>query len=66
MSDEVKLNVELTEEYLVIKVPRNNPPKPSKTGKSFVVASTYGNHPIDCLVDGKQITLGVNAYISAR
>jgi len=35
----------------------------SKSGKSRVVATTRGNTRTDATVDGKPITLGLNAYI---
>lgn len=39
-------------------------PSPSASGKTLVVASSHGNQSLaDCLVDGKPVTIGVNAYI---
>lgn len=38
-------------------------PRPSKSGLTLVVASTRGNCTTEALVDGKPITLGLNAYI---
>ena len=38
-------------------------PTPSKSGKSTVVASTRGNVQTSCQHDGKNITIGVNAYV---
>ena len=38
-------------------------PTPSASGKTLVVASTRGNVVTDALVDGKPITIGLNAYI---
>ena len=63
MSEDIKFKAELTDDYLVLYVPRNNPPEVSKTGKSLVVATTHGNHQYDVVVDGKPLTIGVNAYI---
>ena len=41
-------------------------PTASKSGKSLVVASTRGNLRLAGVqVDGKDITLGLNAYIRA-
>jgi hypothetical protein len=40
-------------------------PTPSKTGKTLVVASSHGNQTTTAVVDGKPVTLGVNAYIRA-
>jgi len=39
-------------------------PKPSASGKTLVVVSSRGNMKTDCIVDGKHLTIGLNAYIS--
>ena len=39
-------------------------PTPSASGKTLVVASSRGNKVLDLQVDGKNVTVGVNAYIS--
>lgn len=41
-------------------------PTPSASGKTLVVATTHGNQPTDATVDGKQVIVGVNAYIRNR
>lgn len=38
-------------------------PTPSASGKTLVVASTRGNIKTSCMVDGKPLTIGLNAYI---
>ena len=38
-------------------------PMPSASGKSLLVASTRGNMKTTCMVDGKPLTIGMNAYI---
>jgi hypothetical protein len=38
-------------------------PKPSASGKTLVVASTRGNVKTSLLIDGKPLTIGLNAYI---
>jgi len=38
-------------------------PTPSKSGKTLVVCSTRGNMKTDVLIDGKPLTIGLNAYI---
>lgn len=48
---------------LVIRVPMNPQPVPSASGKTLVVASSHGNQVTECTVDGKKVTVGVNAYI---
>ena len=40
-------------------------PTPSASGKSLVIASTRGNMVTDLVVDGKPVTIGINAYIKA-
>jgi hypothetical protein len=51
---------------LVLRIPMNAKPERSASGKTLVVASTYGNKETDCVVDGKKVTVGVNAYISKK
>jgi hypothetical protein len=51
---------------LVLRIPMNDKPERSASGKTLVVASTYGNKETDCIVDGKKVTVGVNAYISKK
>jgi hypothetical protein len=38
-------------------------PTPSASGKTLVVASTRGNIQTACLVEGKPLIVGLNAYI---
>jgi hypothetical protein len=39
------------------------PPTRSASGKTLVVASTRGNAVTTAMVDGKPVTIGLNAYI---
>jgi len=48
---------------LVITLPLQTP-TPSASGKTLVVATTKGNIKSDALIDGKPVTVGVNAYIT--
>ena len=41
-------------------------PTPSASGKTLVVATTHGNVPTDVQVNGKQVIVGVNAYIRSK
>jgi hypothetical protein len=50
---------------LVLRIPMNAKPEKSASGKTLVVASTYGNKATEVTVDGKTVTVGVNAYIKA-
>lgn len=47
---------------LVIRLPLQTP-KPSATGKTLVVATSRGNIQTEAKVEGKNIIVGVNAYI---
>jgi len=38
-------------------------PTPSASGKNLVVASTHGNVVTDCVIDGKNVVIGLNAYV---
>lgn len=48
--------------YIVIRLPLQSP-TPSASGKTLVVASTHGNVTTPATIDGKPVTVGVNAYI---
>ena len=48
---------------LVLIIPLVTPPKPSASGKTLVVASTRGNVKTSLIIDGKPVTIGLNAYI---
>ncbi len=50
----------------MLRIPMNARPEKSSSGKTMVVASTYGNKETDCVVDGKKVIVGVNAYISKK
>lgn len=41
-------------------------PTPSASGKNLTVASTRGNMKTEATIDGKPLTIGLNAYIPAR
>jgi hypothetical protein len=38
----------------------------SASGKSKVIATTHGNARTEAQYDGKPVTVGVNAYVSAK
>jgi hypothetical protein len=57
------MKAEIKDGKLCIEIELNNPPEPSASGKTLVVASTHGNKVTDVLVGGKAVTIGLNAYI---
>ena len=56
------LKVEIKDNKLFIEIDLEKP-TPSSSGKTLVVASTHGNIVTSAKVEGKPITLGLNAYI---
>lgn len=57
-----KLEVTKTDSHLIIHLPLQKP-TPSASGKTKVVGTTHGNVQTMVEVDGKPVTIGVNAYI---
>lgn len=58
----MKVTIEKNE--LVIRLPLQTP-RPSSSGKTKIVATSGGNQTTTAEVDGKPVTVGVNAYIKA-
>ena len=58
------LKVEQKENKLYIEIDLEKPTR-STSGKTLVVASTRGNVVTDVMIDGKPVTIGINAYIKA-
>jgi len=56
------MNVEIKDNKLIIEIDLEKP-TPSSSGKTPVVASTRGNVVTKVQVDGKPVTIGLNAYI---
>ena len=56
------MKVEIKDNKLYIEIDLETP-TPSASGKTLVVASTRGNAVTTAMVDGKPVTIGLNAYI---
>ena len=56
------MKAEIINGNLVLTLPLQKP-VPSATGKTLVVATSHGNQKTDAKVDGKQLWIGVNAYV---
>jgi hypothetical protein len=56
------MNVEIRDKKLCIEIDLEEP-TPSASGKTLVVASTRGNTVTTAEINGKLITIGLNAYI---
>lgn len=48
---------------LVIEIPLNPVPVPSSSGKTLVIASSHGNKVTAAQVNGRNVVIGLNAYI---
>jgi len=56
--------VSLSEDGKTLTVEMTVSPRPSKSGKTVVIATSSGNQTFsDVTYDGKPVTIGVNAYI---
>jgi hypothetical protein len=62
----VAFSAQIVGDELVLRIPLNTKPEKSASGKPLVVASTYGNEDTNCVVDGKKVIVGVNAYIPKK
>lgn len=51
---------------LIVEIELNTEPAVSKTGMSLVVASSHGNKTTDAKVKGKNVVVGLNAYIPVK
>ena len=56
------MNAEIKGKQLIITLDLQTP-QPSASGKTLVVASSRGNVQTTATVNGKPVTIGVNAYI---
>lgn len=56
------MQVEIKDKKLIITLDLETP-RPSATGKTLLVAGSYGNKATSAQVDGKPVIVGVTAYI---
>jgi len=59
---EIRVTVDEKKKELTIVAPLLEP-KPSKSGKSLTIASTFGNLQSEATFKGKRVTVGLNAYV---
>lgn len=51
---------------LIVEIDLNPQPEVSRTGKTLVVASSHGNKPTQARINGKNVVIGLNAYIPVK
>lgn len=56
------MTVTMKGKKLVIEIDTQKP-TPSSSGRTLIVATTSGNQKTEVQVDGKQLIVGLNAYI---
>jgi hypothetical protein len=56
------MEVKIEDKKLIIVIDLQDP-TPSASGKTLVVATTHGNVKTECVIDGKEVVVGLNAYI---
>lgn len=56
------MNAIIKDGNIVVTIPMQTP-RPSASGKTLVVATTGGNVITNAMVNGKPVTIGLNAYI---
>jgi len=58
------MKVSLSEDNSTLTIEMAVSPRPSKSGKTMLLASSGGNQTFtDVVFDGKPLTVGVNAYV---
>ena len=60
------MNARIEGNKLIVEIDMNQQPEISKTGKTLVVASSHGNKATAAKVNGKNIVVGLNAYIPVK
>ena len=59
---ENNMEVKIEDRKLILSIELQEP-TPSASGKTLVVATTHGNVVTDCIIGGKPVVVGLNAYI---
>jgi hypothetical protein len=60
------VQVTIKDGNLIVAVPLQTPTPSKSSGKTLVVASTHGNVKTTVEVNGKPVTIGLNAFIAAK
>lgn len=57
------LTATIKNKQLIVTIDLNDPPRPSASGKTTVLASSGGNQPTTANYEGKPVIVGLNAYV---
>ena len=55
----------IEKDVLVVRIPLTAP-TPSSTGKTLLIATTHGGKVSDVTIQGKPVTISLNAFIPAK
>ena len=61
--NQMKVEMSKDGKQITITLDVQDPPAPSASGKTLVVASSHGNQASTATVQGKPVIVGINAYI---
>jgi hypothetical protein len=51
---------------LIVEIDLNPEPAASKTGKTLVIATSHGNKTTEAKLNGKNVIVGLNAYVPLK
>lgn len=57
------MKVRIRKDILIIKLPLINPPRKSKSGKTLIVATSFGSKRTSARVNGKPVVANCTAYV---
>jgi hypothetical protein len=60
------MNARIEGTKLIVEIELKPQPERSKTGKTLVIASSHGNQATPAKVNGKNVVVGLNAYIPIK
>lgn len=60
------LTAKIEKGNLIVTIPLNSTPVPSASGKTLIVCSSHGSAPTTAVVDGKPVTVSMNAWITNK
>ena len=59
------MQVEIDHDMLIVKLPIENPPELSSTGKTRIIATTRGTVQSEAVFGGKRVSINLNAFVYA-
>jgi hypothetical protein len=60
------MNARIEGTKLIVEIELNPQPEASRTGKTLLIASSHGNKSTQAKLNGKNVVVGLNAYIPIK